>query len=152
MNTTVTQLATARQALLDGAGLLRKQAEAEMAAVKVDHKAEIDKAVAAVPKVDEATVRSMFEDLAAVGLAKTAETESAVKSIMANPNVLCDVVRNVGTAVVTKVAESETKTEAEAPGKLVAKTASSGNASSTMSARFQEAARYIAARKAAARR
>jgi hypothetical protein len=134
MNTTIAQLAAARQTLLDSAAVVRKAAEA---------------VAPKTPRLDESRVRSTFEDMVAVGLAKKAEIEAAVQAVMADPNTMCDVVRNLGSMTVAKQAAPEA--EAEAPGKLVTKTAASAaDSKQVMSQRFVEVQRTIAAKRAAA--
>ncbi len=137
MNTAIPTLVEARQLMINTATLLRRRAASETAA-KTSRKTK--------PALEETRVRSTFEDMASVGLAKKADIDKAVEAVMADPNTMCDVIRNVGTIAVTKAASAE----AENPGELMPKVASADrNPRAQMSQRFAEAARNIAAAKAA---
>lgn len=137
MNERFATLMTARDQMLGAAQTLRRIAAAEKPAPEPSRPAGLD---------PERT-RNTFEDLAASGLAKTAEIDAAIEHIGKDPNRILDVLRNVGEIALNARKAAAEATAADAPGTLVGKIATAAPSKrSSMSELFAEQSRAVDAR------
>ena len=120
------------KALKSAAATLRKSAALHKASASgVAKKAAAEKP--ATPALDAARVRDAYEDLAAMGLTKTAEIEGAVEAAVKDPNVLLGALHKAAAYI---VAAQDERVETTSPGKLVQKRASTRT--DAISAKTQE--------------